>query len=73
MTSAIQTQINALANGMIYKGNWDASTGTFPGASVAQTGWFYTVSVAGTVDSVVFNVGDRLIAITNNASTTTYA
>lgn len=73
VTSAIQTQINALANGMIYKGNWDASAGTFPGAGVAQTGWFYTVSVAGTVDSIVFNVGDRLIAITNNASTTTYA
>ncbi len=73
VTSAIQTQINALANGMIYKGNWDASAGTFPGGGVAQTGWFYTVSVAGTVDSVVFEVGDRLIAIANNASTTTYA
>lgn len=73
VTSAIQTQINSLANGMVYKGNWDASVGTFPGAGVAQTGWFYTVSVAGTVNSVVFNVGDRLIAIADNASTTTYA
>ncbi len=73
VTSSIQTQINALANGMIYKGNWDASAGTFPGSGSAQIGWFYTVSVAGTVDSVSFEVGDRLIAITNNASTTTYA
>lgn len=73
VTSAIQAQINSLANGMVYKGNWDASAGTFPGAGVAQTGWFYTVSVAGTVDSVSFEVGDRLIAIANNASTTTYA
>lgn len=73
VTSSIQAQLNAFVNGMIYKGNWDASAWTFPWASVAQTGWFYTVSVAGTVDSVVFNVGDRLIAITNNASTTTYA
>lgn len=73
VTSAIQTQLNAMASGMIYKGNWDASAGTFPGAGVAQTGWFYTVSVAGTVDSVVFNIGDRLIATTNNASTTVYA
>lgn len=73
VTSAIQTQINALANGMIYKGNWDTSAGTFPGGGVAQTGWFYTVSVAGTVDSIVFEIGDRLIAITNNASTTVYA
>lgn len=73
VTSSIQTQINALANGMIYKGNWDASAGTFPGGGVAQTGWFYTVSVAGTVDGVSFEIGDRLIATTNNASTTTYA
>jgi hypothetical protein len=40
---------------------------------VAQTGWFYTVSVGGTVNSVVFNTGDRLIATVDNASTTVYA
>ena len=40
---------------------------------MAKIGWFYTVSVGGTVDSIVFNVGDRLIATTNNASTTIYA
>jgi len=69
----METDIAALANGMVYKGNWDASAGTFPGAGAAQTGWFYTVSVGGTVDSVVFNVGDRLIAIVDNASATVYA
>lgn len=69
----METDIAALANGMVYKGNWDASAGSFPGSGAAQTGWFYTVSVGGTVDSVVFNVGDRLIAITDNASTSTYA
>jgi len=73
VTSSIQTQLNALANGMIYKGNWDASTWTFPWAWVAKIWWFYTVSVAWTVDWQVFNVWDRLIAIVNNASTTTFA
>ncbi len=73
VTSAIQTQLNAFVNWMIYKGNWDASAWTFPWAGVAQTWWFYTVSVWGTVDSVVFNIWDRLIATTDNASTTVFA
>lgn len=69
----MESDIAALANGMVYKGNWDASAWTFPWSGSAKTGWFYTVSVWGTVDSVVFNIGDRLIATTDNASTTTYA
>jgi len=67
----METDIAALANGMVYKGDWDASSGSFP--SGAQTGWFYYVSVAGTVDSVSFNVGDNLVATTDGASTSTYA
>ena len=68
----METDIAALANGMVYKENWDASAGTFPGGGSAEIGWFYTVSVGGTVDSIAFAVGDRLIATTDNASTTTY-
>jgi len=67
----METDIAALANGMVYKGAWDASAGTFPAS--ADTGFFYTVSVAGTVDSIEFAVDDRLIAITDSASTTVYA
>lgn len=67
----METDIAALANGMVYKGNWDASLGTFPAS--ADTGFFYTVSVAGTVDSVAFAIDDRLIAVTDSASTTVYA
>lgn len=73
VTSPIQTQLNAFVNAMIYKGNRDASIWTFPWAWLAQIWWFYTVSVWGTVDSVVFNIWDRLVAIANNASTTVYS
>ena len=69
----METDIAALANGMVYKGDWDASAGTFPGGGSAQTGWFYYVTVAGTVDSVSFNVGDNIVATTDNASSSTYA
>ena len=69
----METDIAALDNGMVYKGNWDASAGSFPGGGSAQTGWFYYVSVAGTVNSISFAVGDNIVATTDNASTSTYA
>lgn len=53
--------------------SWDASAGTFPGGGTAQAGASYIVSVAGTVDGVSFNINDRVIAIADNASTTTFA
>ena len=73
VTSSIQSQINALDSVVILKGTWDASAGTFPGAGLAQAGWSYIVSVGGTVDGIVFAVNDRIIAITDNASTSVYA
>jgi hypothetical protein len=69
----MEIDIAALANGMVYKGDWDASASTFPGSGSAQIGWFYYVSVAGTVGGVSFSVGDNIVAIADNASTSTYA
>ncbi len=65
--------LNALDQAVVLKGTWDASTGSFPGGGTAQAGFSYIVSVAGTVDAVSFAVGDRIIAITDNASTSTFA
>lgn len=70
---AIETRVNALDAAVVLKGTWDASAGTFPGSGSAQAGDSYIVSVGGTVDSVAFAAGDRVIAIADNASTTTYA
>lgn len=70
---ALETTVAALDQATILKGSWDASAGTFPGGGAAQAGWSYIVSVAGTVDSVSFAVNDRIIAILDNASTTTFA
>lgn len=65
--------INALDAAVILKGTWDASSGSFPGSGTAQAGWSYIVSVGGTVDGVVFTANDRILAILDNASTSTYA
>ena len=46
---------------------------TFPGGGTAQAGASYIVSVAGTVDSVAFALNDRIVAITDNASTSVFA
>jgi len=69
----VETDIAALANGMVYKGDWDASSGSFPGGGSAQTGWFYYVSVGGTIDGISFSVGDNIVATTDDASATVYA
>lgn len=58
---------------VVLRGSWDASAGTFPGGGTAQAGSSYIVSVAGTVGGVAFGIGDRAIAITDNASTTVFA
>lgn len=51
--------------------NWDPSTGTFPAGSL--NGQVYKATGPGTVDGVDFVAGDLITALTNNASTTSYA
>jgi hypothetical protein len=69
----IESRVNQLDAAVVLQGSWDASAGSFPGSGSAQAGDSYIVSVAGTVDSVAFSVNDRLLAIVDNASTSTYA
>lgn len=65
---------NAIAAIGNLEGGWDASSGSFPvgtdPVSGTKKGDYWYVNVAGTVDSVLFNVGDVIIAKINNASTT---
>ena len=72
VTQALIDRVNELDAAVVLKGGWDASAGSFPGGGSAQEGWSYQVTVAGTVDGVAFSVNDRIIAITDDASTTTY-
>lgn len=65
--------ITALSGALVFKGAWDASAGTFPNATGRKVGWFYKVSVAGTVDGKSFSVGDDLFAIVDDAAASTYA
>lgn len=70
---AIETRVNDLDASVILKGGWDASAGTFPASGTAQAGWSYIVTVAGTVDGISFALNDRIVAVLDNASTSTYA
>lgn len=68
---AIDEMLSKYNSAVVLKWNHDASTGSFPSGALT---WFsYIINVAWTIDWVEFNVNDRLIAITDNASTTTYA
>jgi hypothetical protein len=73
-STAIKTYIDANVGSLgNLEGAWDASSGSFPvgSAPVAGTkaGDYWYVSVAGTVNSVAFNVGDVIVAKINAAST----
>lgn len=70
---AIESRVNALDASVILMGTWDASAGTFPGSGTAQAGESWIVSVGGTVGGTEFTANDRIVAITDNASTTAYA
>ena len=54
-----------------YRGIFDASIGTFP-VTINQGDWF-NCTVAGTVDTETFTVGDILIALVDAPSTTIFA
>lgn len=69
----IEAIVATIGAAQINKGIWDASAGTFPGSGLAQPGWTYYVSVAGTVNGVAFNINDGIMALAENASTATYA
>ena len=74
--AATKAYVDALAmvvsGALVFKGAWDAATGSFPGGGDAQVGWFYLVTGAGDVDGRSFSVGDNIYAMTADASTSTY-
>lgn len=58
-----------------YQAPFDASVGDFvaPAGLVTNNGDWFNVTTAGTVDGQAFDVGDLLIALVDNPSTTTFA
>lgn len=69
----IRTRVGQLSSAVVLRGTWDASAGTFPGGGTAIAGDSYIISTGGTVDNIQFTVGDRIVALVNDASTTVYA
>ena len=62
-----------LDSAVIYKGLWDAGSGNFPGGGTAKIGDKYRVNGAGTVDGINFQTNDMILALIDNASTTTFS
>ena len=78
LVGAVRQYIATLVGGLgNLEGGWDASSGSFPVGSspVAGTkpGDYWYVTIAGTVDSNPFNVGDVIIAKIAAASTSSAA
>jgi hypothetical protein len=68
---AIEMRVNELDAVIVLAGEYDASVGTFPVSTFSGQSWI--ISVGGTIDSVAFNMNDRLVALVDGASTTVYA
>ncbi|AVR43784.1 hypothetical protein C7S20_00020 [Christiangramia fulva] len=71
VTQAEKDKLAAISNPILLKGQWDPNSGAFP--SNVKAGWSYIVSGTATVDGIEFGIKDRIIALVDNASTTTYA
>ena len=67
---AFYEEIGGLVTGLLPAGTFDASSGQFPENSYHGT--FYFVSVPGSVDGEVFAVGDWLVPLVDEASTSTF-
>lgn len=70
LTDAEKTRLGVT---LAWQGDWDPTTGNFPGGGSAQVGDIYIATADGTVDSIDFAEGDIILARTNNASTSTFA
>lgn len=62
---------NAIASVYKAKGSWNASLNLFPANT--KEGYIYRVDTVGIVDGISFDIGDHLLSIIDNASTTVYA
>ncbi|MBO9451438.1 FAD-dependent oxidoreductase [Tropicibacter sp. R16_0] len=68
---ALRTRVDDLDSAVTLKGEWDAGSGAFPAGAMAGHAWI--VSGDGQVDGQDFAQTDRLIALVDGASTSTYA
>ncbi|QNK01657.1 carbohydrate binding domain-containing protein [Dyella telluris] len=59
-----ETMQAASTGTLVYMGSWDASKGTLP--ATPKKGDFYIISVAGTVSSVSYKIGDMIVANDKN-------
>ena len=58
------SQLPNISGGVVYRGGWDASTGSYP--SNPSNGDMYYCTTAGTVSGHAYNVGDRIIYDADN-------
>ncbi|MBP1842017.1 hypothetical protein J2046_000261 [Rhizobium petrolearium] len=70
---AIDQQVAAITAAGNFRGEWNASSGAFPGGGTAEKGDTWLVTTAGTTGGRFFAVGDRIVALMDNASATTFA
>lgn len=59
--AGIDNKLASIGSPLNYKGSFDASAGNFNALAGASVGDFYKVTVAGTIGSVTYDIGDSII------------
>jgi hypothetical protein len=70
---AIRAKVAGLDSAIVLIGTFSPSGGVLPGAGVAQRGECWIATSDGTIGGVSIKSGDRVTAIIDNASTSTFA
>lgn len=69
-TGAVIAYVNsAISNLGMLIGGWDASTGVFPSNLVFGKGDYWYVTGSGTINNVIYDIGDIIVASINNPQT----
>jgi hypothetical protein len=71
--AGIDTKLGTISSPFNYKGAFNASAGNFAAISPASVGDWYKVTVAGTISSVTFDVGDNILINKNVGGTVVIA
>jgi len=51
----------AILGQLEYRGSWDASSGVYPSTPAPEKGWYFVISIAGTISGIEYEISDWII------------
>ncbi len=51
----------AILGQLEYRGSWDASSGVYPSTPAPEKGWYFVISIAGTISGIEYEISDWIV------------